>query len=230
MHEASFWPDSSFITLTIDDEHLSPKFTLLPKDLQLYFKRLRRDLKEGESIKYFACGEYGEMTSRPHYHAIVFGLGPLDKRIKENWGQGFVKAGSVTYDSCHYVAGYIQKKLNGPMGKEAYGDREPPFMRCSRGIGERWMKENEDYLIRNLGLTVKGKEMGLPRYYKKKLIDKIDPNRLEKAMIERADKRYEWLTEQGVGELERSVYEAECRRTKALELSQRLSRYKPRDT
>ena len=39
-------------------------------------------------IKYFACGEYGNNTHRPHYHAIIYGVGldRDDKRImRECW-------------------------------------------------------------------------------------------------------------------------------------------------
>ena len=49
LHESEFWDDFCFVTLTYDDEHLvSP--SLVPRDLTLFFKRLRKDLGERKII------------------------------------------------------------------------------------------------------------------------------------------------------------------------------------
>ena len=74
---------ASFITLTYEDEKL-PKtsegiHTLCKEDLQKFFKRLRYYYK-WKKIKYYAVGEYGTKTERPHYHAIIFNL-PSDEDI-----------------------------------------------------------------------------------------------------------------------------------------------------
>lgn len=62
-----------FCTLTYDDDHLPANGALQPKDLQLFLKRLRREI-DPLRIRYFAVGEYGEKTRRPHYHLTLFGL------------------------------------------------------------------------------------------------------------------------------------------------------------
>ena len=115
LHESEFWSDTSFLTLTYNDDFLPSDGSLVPRDLTLFFKRLRKDLShDRRKIKYYACGEYGDTYGRPHYHAIVFGISPNDKKlVEENWPYGFVRIGTVTYDSCRYVAGYVQKKLYG---------------------------------------------------------------------------------------------------------------------
>ena len=74
LHELTYHPQSSFVTLTYDDYHLPPCCSLKKRHLQLFLKRLRKNLGE-RRIKYFACGEYGGQTMRPHYHAILFGSG-----------------------------------------------------------------------------------------------------------------------------------------------------------
>ena len=59
---------SCFITLTYSDEH-NPGI-LLKQDFQKFIKRLRKDYQ----LKYFACGEYGDLKLRPHFHAILSGV------------------------------------------------------------------------------------------------------------------------------------------------------------
>ena len=74
-HELAYHDKSVFLTLTYDNNHMPDNESLRLRDLQLFFKRLRKSLNKSNSnpIKYFACGEYGTSTLRPHYHAIVYG-------------------------------------------------------------------------------------------------------------------------------------------------------------
>ena len=79
-----------FLTLTYNDDNLPSDVGLHKDDLQRFFKRLRKAL-DTKKIRYFACGEYGDTTSRPHYHAIVFGLGlnEIDKKyVTDAWPLG----------------------------------------------------------------------------------------------------------------------------------------------
>ena len=119
MHELKDWQCASFVTLTYDDKHLPKDNSLDKRDLQLFFKRLRENLK-GHKIKYFACGEYGEQYGRPHYHIIIFGI---DKEkhtsyVEKSWSLGFVMLGSVTVDSANYVARYTVRSEERRVGKE----------------------------------------------------------------------------------------------------------------
>jgi len=170
MHEASYHDFNVFTTLTYDDEHLPPNGTLVKRDLQLYLKRLRRDL-EPKRIKFYAVGEYGELFSRPHYHIIIFGL-PYDSvHIADNWEFGMVK--SLPYlglATGNYVAGYVQKKLYGK-GAVEYENRGviPPFSLMSKGLGLQFLKDNADRIKKDLYLTVNGIPNSVPRYYRNKL-------------------------------------------------------------
>lgn len=65
--------DSCFITLTVSDENMSRVFpgeVLRHEPWQLFAKRLRKRIGP---FRFLMCGEYGDNTKRPHYHAIIFG-------------------------------------------------------------------------------------------------------------------------------------------------------------
>ena len=83
MLESQYHDENYFLTLTYDDDHVPRSgyydeetgewfdtFTLRKKDLQKFHKDLRKKLygsDKGE-FRFFACGEYGDQTFRPHYH------------------------------------------------------------------------------------------------------------------------------------------------------------------
>lgn len=84
--ELQYHKSAYFLTLTYDEQHVpisyyphpetgeaQPSLTLRKKDFQAFMKRLRKRI-EPQKVRYFAAGEYGDQTQRPHYHAIVFGL------------------------------------------------------------------------------------------------------------------------------------------------------------
>lgn len=125
--------DSSFVTLTYDDEHLPPDNSLSPADLRLFIKRLRKWMGT-KRLRYYAVGEYGERKSRPHYHMIAFGLSCTpdnEKKVREIWGCGHVMLGTVSHASLSYCASYMVK------GASHTDKRHPTFARMSNrpGIG-----------------------------------------------------------------------------------------------
>lgn len=172
MHELDNHQDSSFVTLTYDEENLPLNSSLIVADLQKYFKRLRKNLND-RKIKYFACGEYGERLNRPHYHAIIFGLHPYKDQdiINDSWAKGLVYIGVAEPDSINYTAQYIDKKYSGDLAVEHYDNqgREPVFKICSLGIGKQYAIEHEEEIVRELKLHHKGSDYSLPRYYVKLL-------------------------------------------------------------
>lgn len=105
-----------YVTLTYDEDNIPVDRCLDKRHLQLFFKRLRKSLPQ-RRIRYYACGEYGEKTKRPHYHAIIYGISyyeaPLSELVeyfKRVWKLGGVYLGYVSHDSISYVAGYVTKK------------------------------------------------------------------------------------------------------------------------
>lgn len=153
MLEAALYSDNCFATLTYREEALPDDLSVSPKTTSDFIKRLR---KRGYKFRYFACGEYGEDTQRPHYHLALFGFptcayGITRKReyccahcraVEEAWGKGQIMLGTLEPKSMAYVAGYITKKmtrLNDPRLK----GRKPEFARMSLrpGIGLGMMHE-----------------------------------------------------------------------------------------
>ena len=127
MHEAQMHEGNSFITLTYAPEHLPEDYSVHKKELQKFFKRLRKNT--GIKLRYFACGEYGDENRRPHYHAIIFGYDFPDKELytktrtgdllyrspllEKTWKYGFSLIGGVSFESAAYVARYVMKKRKG---------------------------------------------------------------------------------------------------------------------
>lgn len=173
LYESEEWQETAFITCTYDNEHLPEGNSLNKEDCQKFIKRLRYNL-DSRKIRYFLVGEYGEKTWRPHYHAIVFGLGAneADNRlVQDSWklGNTYVLP-YIGMATSNYVAGYIQKKLYGDEGKEVYGKRGilPPFSLMSQGIGKNMLKDKER-ILKKKHITVGGRMYGIPRYIRKKL-------------------------------------------------------------
>lgn len=142
-----------------------PCYSLRLDDLQRFWKRLRKAFPE-KKLRYFASGEYGSETWRPHYHAIVFGLCTSDfddlvlTQVNETgnyyrsdslnriWNSGNVIIANVTFDTCAYVARYTAKK-NLTLQENFFESHnlEKPFLVMSRrpGIGWAYMQERSDY-------------------------------------------------------------------------------------
>ena len=192
-HELAYHDKSVFLTLTYSDVHLPDNESLRLRDLQLYFKRLRKVLGK-RRIKYFACGEYGSDKDRPHYHAIIYGVGldRNDKRIMRecwpycDWTVESIKRksfGVVTPKSINYVAGYIHSKLSGKMAIEQYDEtgREPVFRLISQGIGKQFALDNQEQIRENMCITQFGSKLTIPRYYINKL--ELDTEPLKDASI-----------------------------------------------
>jgi len=62
-----------FITLTYDEENLPLSGSVSKREVQLFNKNLR-DKFPPRSLRYYAVGEYGDQSWRPHYHIAYFGL------------------------------------------------------------------------------------------------------------------------------------------------------------
>lgn len=126
--------ENCFVTLTYAPEHVPPGRNVVPRDLQLFLKRLRTSIHPIR-FRYFAVGEYGDLSGRPHYHLSAFGLGQhMGPIIDKAWGLGHTLTAEFNSQTAQYVAGYTIKKMTS-FGDHRLDGRHPEFARQSRRPG-----------------------------------------------------------------------------------------------
>jgi hypothetical protein len=146
--EALTHEDNCFITLTFNNEELLKRtnpWSVDKNDFQLFMKKFRK--RFNKQIRFFHCGEYGEKTYRPHYHALIFGhdfrIPSKTNKVKkygsdkyplfqsseltkydENgkiigglWPYGHTTVGELNFETASYTARYATKKIKGDVSK-----------------------------------------------------------------------------------------------------------------
>lgn len=185
MQQEKISNSAHFITLTYDTKTVPITdrgyMSITKRDLQLYFKRLRK-LQDKQStgegggkISYFAVGEYGSRTMRPHYHAIVFNASTYNLELA--WSLdgkkiGNIHFGEVSGASIGYCMKYMHKAKRIPMHKN--DDRQSEFGLMSKGLGKnyisdemkKWHLANDERMFVNLE---DGRKISMCRYYKEKI-------------------------------------------------------------
>lgn len=163
--EAMTHKENCFVTLTYNPENIplvseaDPRGTLRPRDITLWLKRLREQVSPIK-IRYFVVGEYGARGGRPHYHAVLFGLGgchygrtrrdhatKIPRRdccnncalIARTWSTdtgpiGAIELGQLNQKTANYAARYCIKKMTMDDDHRLQG-RHPEFTRMSRQNG-----------------------------------------------------------------------------------------------
>lgn len=184
-HESRSWPVNVCVTLTYDDEHLPDNGHLDYRDLELFLKRMRQCVRRSDlpgnrrfGVRYFACGEYGEINARPHFHAILFNLGFRDGKpcgndqftsetLSKWWPNGRATYGKADGAAANYIAQYTMKKIGSSDCDSDGVVRPAPALRMSLkpGIGSRFVERfREDF---SHGYMVVGdRKFRVPRFYK----------------------------------------------------------------
>lgn len=187
MQELKDSSSAHFLTMTYNDSHVPEDGSLTVRDLQLFVKRLRK--ANSVPLRYYAVGEYGTKTQRPHYHAIMFNLDQkISDRLSSYWQKGNCFIGDVQAASVNYVTKYV---INRPGD---YGDRAPPFSVMSRrpGLGSRYLSTHVGYhkdQIRNY-TNVNGVKGRLPRFYKDKLYSPWERSHFGRMSVVERDVEY----------------------------------------
>jgi len=164
-----------FVTLTYRNEEVpkSPNGfrTLSKPDVQKFFKRLRKKIagNNRSDIRYYAAGEYGPRTFRPHYHLIIFNATP--ETIYSSWGKGRVtidpvNGRTVSYTTKYICKGRFKKRFNAD-------DRQPDFSLMSKGLGANYLTRevvayHQADLTRNF-VVQEGFKLAMPRYYRQRI-------------------------------------------------------------
>lgn len=197
MHEASLHAENCFVTLTYSDECLPPYGALRYKDFQDFMKRLRKRISP-KRVSFFMCGEYGDNTFRPHYHACLFGYNFPDRRYRSKsatgerlyesafladlWRFGAGIIGDVTFRSAGYVARYCVKKVTGDLADQHYSvvdldtgeivrrPSEFAHMSLRPAIAKDWINRYlSDVYPHNL-VVVDNKKCKPPKYYDRQFV------------------------------------------------------------
>lgn len=218
LNEADMHDYSWFATLTYNEEHCPENHQLNPSHLRRFFKALRRNTE----VRYFAVGEYGDTTQRPHYHALLFGPALLDripytnragtkvwqsKTIDTAWHMGLTEIGSLTPASAAYCAGYVQKKLGKKKdaqdhlrvhehtGEIIKFQTEFSRMSLKPAIGRTWIEKHWRDVYPRDYIVIRGKEYRPPRYYDK-WMDQHHPDIMAEVRWNRANALQKLPTEQ----------------------------------
>lgn len=129
-----------------------------------------------EKIQYYACGEYGTKTHRPHYHIILFNA---DKDLIEiAWTQEGIAIGNIHIGSCNikttaYTLKYLSKPKKVPLFDD--DDRQKEASLISKGLGLKYItpktiKWHHADLLNRVYLTMLGGiKIPMPEYYKKRI-------------------------------------------------------------
>lgn len=132
--ESTLHSDACFVTLTYKD--MPEGGNLAPRDVVLWLKRLRFAVRPVK-LRYYLVGEYGERLSRPHYHALLFGISPseyFEGVIRKSWGLGHVQLGDLNVATIRYCVGYTIKRMT-RAGDARLEGHVPEFARMSRSPG-----------------------------------------------------------------------------------------------
>lgn len=201
--------------------------TLNKSDTQRFMKRLRKANGKlwKKKIRYYMVGEYGTITQRPHYHAIVYNIHKdLLPMIDQIWQHGHTVAAPVNEATIHYVTKY---HVNYDRSVDEKIGRAPEFATMSRnpgiGIGyvERagsWNHDHGNVYVMNNGFAQR-----MPRYYKEKIFSEIEREALaeeqQRALETNYWKEYERLSKKGV--LDPDAYMEESRYLDSLKVEKK---------
>ncbi len=189
--EAKTSSSACFLTLTYQTPPTTDNgfHTLKKRDFQLFLKRLRKKCPTNK-LKYYACGEYGTKTYRPHYHAVLFNLPQSlinkPQTITDTWQNGHIHLANNNQLTINYVVGYMTK--NNFTRLNTFDDRLPEFSLMSKGMGLGYLTNNmiQYYKKRKLFCIVKeqGEILSMPRYYKQKIFTKPELKDLYNTWLE----------------------------------------------
>ncbi len=222
-HEASLHLDTggnSWVTLTYrspdtctpeqykNGHYVPSDYSLAPSHVSKFIRALRKANKD-KTIRYFYCGEYGEL-GRPHYHICLFNHSFADQYLWQDneglytytsvsldklWPYGFATVAELNIHTAAYTAGYCFKKITGKAAADHYlrcdehGEAYwllPEFIRMSTGRGKPsgigakfYEKFASDIFPADLSPVPGHGQYELVPWYYQKILEQTDPAMLE---------------------------------------------------
>lgn len=189
-------PENSWLTLTYDRAHLPVDYSVHPRVMQLFFKKLRKSIYP-KQVRFYLGAEYGDLNLRPHYHVILFNHDFNDKIFYEKtpqghflytspslnklWPFGLATIGAVTFQTAGYTARYSTKKITGPKASDFYLREHPDhhficrvrpeFSLMSRrpGIGSTYQAKFKSEIAQSDEVMSNGRPARPPRFYDQQL-------------------------------------------------------------
>jgi len=209
-HEAQLHEENSFVTLTYRQDAEPPNGSLRYEDLEKFLKRLRIALwrKKGTRLRYYAVGEYGDKTHRPHFHACMFGESFTQDRIilreqptflwtnpmlEQAWGLGYVSVGDLNFTTANYTTSYVMKKLTRKQQYVNVDEETGELIRLAQpkaymsrhpGLAAGWLEKYGSAVYDHDHVVIDGRPQKPPRSYDKWLA-RIDPERSKKIKDQR---------------------------------------------
>lgn len=179
---------AAFFTFTYKDSELpwtdyGP--SLYKRDFQTYMKRLRKAQAKvsNDKIRYYACGEYGGKTGRPHYHAVLFNVHEalhLPVLMESIWQKGQVDSAPLNMARIKYVCKYVMKNHNKT-------ELQNEFSLMSKRLGKSWLTPANVQFYKDRELPYVHDEFGskwpMSRYFKERIHDKEVRDRLGQEAI-----------------------------------------------
>lgn len=121
---------------------------LSPLDFQRFMKRFRKNLNKysDEKVRYYACGEYGPRTFRPHFHCLLFFNEKVTfenyaKCLRSSWPYGRIDASTSRSQCASYVARYVNSTVCLPRLYEVSSLK--PFSSHSNFFGQGFYKSQK---------------------------------------------------------------------------------------
>lgn len=140
-----------------------------------FTKKVPQIAPQGSKMAYFAVGEYGDITKRPHWHMVIFNLNYkliyAEKVISHAWEKdyksiGHIHIGPVQAGSLEYVTGYLFKNF-----------KKQCTRLISKGLGTSYVNDEVKEYHRQTLRTyhrVHGTKYPLPRILRDKIFNEFE--------------------------------------------------------
>lgn len=175
------------VTLTYNDENLPANNMPSKQDIQLFHKRLRKNLDR--KMLYYLISEFGEKFGRVHYHGLYFNVPNSQEflnHLEKSWNKGTVYISQLNESNIRYVVNHnITRDVK--KGEFALMSRRPAIGKTYLETNFREMQHYVDIckpIVQDYQHVY-----SMPRYYKDKLFNDEQKEKIAAQCAEKAQER-----------------------------------------